>query len=127
MLIFDYENAKFIDDTIGTQKQVLVSGISLSGIDAENYDLQNLTYITSATVAAPADIAGSVYYIDWSTPEFFTGDVTCQGCIDWKSLYKMLKIEDNIKSIINYVNLSTQMKKISLLLKKNKKMNWKKT
>ena len=104
---FEYENAKFIDDTIGTQKQVLVSGISLSGIDAENYDLQNLTYITSATVAAPADIAGSVYYIDWSTPEFFTGDVTCQGCIDWKSLYKMLKIEDNIKSIINYVNLST--------------------
>ena len=64
--------------------------------------MQNLTYITSATVAAPADIAGSVYYIDWSTPEFFTGDVTCQGCIDWKSLYKMLKIEDNIKSIINY-------------------------
>ena len=106
-VIFNYENAKFIDDTIGTQKQVLVSGISLSGIDAENYDLQNLTYITSATVAAPADIAGSVYYIDWSTPEFFTGDVTCQGCIDWKSLYKMLQIEDNIKSIINYVNLST--------------------
>ena len=33
--------------------------------------------------------------------------MTCQGCIDWKSLYKMLKIEDNIKSIINYVNLST--------------------
>ncbi len=30
------------------------------------------------------------------------------GCIDWKRLYKMLKIEDNIKSIINYVNLSDQ-------------------
>ena len=44
--------------------------------------------ILTATVAAPADIAGSVYYIDWSTPEF-TGDAICQGCIDWKSLYKI--------------------------------------
>jgi hypothetical protein len=107
-VIFEYEKAKFIDDTIGTEKQVLVSGIFLSGSDAENYDLQNTSYITSATVAAPADIAGSVYYIDWSTPEFFTGDVVCNGCIDWKRLYKMLQIEDNIKSIINYVNLSDQ-------------------
>jgi hypothetical protein len=107
-VIFEYEKAKFIDDTIGTEKQVLVSGIFLSGPDAENYKLQNTSYVTSATVAAPADIAGSVYYIDWSTPEFFKGDVVCNGCIDWKRLYKMLKIEDNIKSIINYVNLSDQ-------------------
>ena len=46
--------------------------------------------------------------------------MTCQGCIDWKSLYKMLKIEDNIKSIINYVNLSTEEENKSASKEKQK-------
>jgi hypothetical protein len=105
---FEYEDAKFIDDTIGAQKQVRVSGIYLSGSDANNYSLLNTTAITSATVAAPANIAGSVYYVDWTTPTFFSGDTSCNNCIDWKRLYKMLKIDDRIKSIINYVSISNQ-------------------
>ena len=105
---FEYEEAKFIDDTIGTEKQVMVSGIYLSGSDANNYSLLNTTAITSATVAAPANIAGSVYYVDWTTPTFFTGSTSCNNCIDWKRLYQMLKIDDKIKSIINYVSISNQ-------------------
>jgi hypothetical protein len=105
---FEYEKAKFIDDTIGAEKQVRVSGIYLSGSDANNYSLLNTTAITSATVAAPADIAGSVYYVDWTTPTFFSGSTSCNNCIDWKRLYKMLKIDDKITSIINYVSISNQ-------------------
>ena len=105
---FEYGEARFIDDTIGAEKIVRISGIYLSGPDANNYNLLNTTAFASAVVSAPADIAGSVYYIDWATPTFVGGDTSCNNCIDWKRLYKMLKIDDKIKSIINYVSISNQ-------------------
>ena len=105
---FEYGEARFIDDTIGAEKLVRISGIYLSGPDANNYNLLNTTAFASAVVSAPADIAGSVYYIDWATPTFVGGDASCNNCIDWKRLYKMLKIDDKIKSIINYVSISNQ-------------------
>ena len=112
-VIFEYDKAKFIDDTIGTEKQVLVTGIFLSGSDAGNYELLNTSAITSATVAAPADVAGSVYYIDWSTPTYVNNGTSCAGCIDWRKLYEMLDIDETLKSIINWVNLSREDKKKS--------------
>ena len=103
----------------------IIIGAFVSGLDAGNYELQNTSALTSATVAAPADVAGSVYYIDWSTPNHVNNGTSCAGCIDWRKLYEMLEIDETLKSIINWVNLSREDKKKSASREDEKRPNQK--
>ncbi len=47
-----YTNAFFADPNVGTNKQVTVTGISISGSDAGNYSLANATATTTAKILA---------------------------------------------------------------------------
>jgi hypothetical protein len=47
-----YSSATFADKNVGSGKAVTVTGISISGTDAGNYDLQNMTANTTANITA---------------------------------------------------------------------------
>ena len=47
-----YTNATFSDKNVGMAKTVTVSGISISGTDAGNYSLSNITATTTANITA---------------------------------------------------------------------------
>src|SRR5262249_46139996 len=47
-----YSSATFADRNVGTAKPVNVSGISISGSDAGNYALSNITATTTANISA---------------------------------------------------------------------------
>src|SRR6185369_10595647 len=47
-----YTSASFADKNVGTGKTVSVSGISISGADAGNYNLLNTTASTTADITA---------------------------------------------------------------------------
>ena len=47
-----YASASFADKNVGTSKTVSASGISISGLDAGNYNLLNTTATTAANITA---------------------------------------------------------------------------
>jgi hypothetical protein len=52
-VIDSYASASFSDSNVGTNKTVTVTGIAISGSDAGNYALQNLTTTTTADILSP--------------------------------------------------------------------------
>ena len=52
ILTVDYTSSSFVDENVGDNKPVNVSGISISGTDAGNYALGNTTAVTSADITA---------------------------------------------------------------------------
>ncbi|MDO9025001.1 YDG domain-containing protein, partial [Zwartia sp.] len=53
MLVLHKTDANFFDKNVGTDKSVTVTGITLTGADAENY-IPNTTAVTTATITAAA-------------------------------------------------------------------------
>ncbi len=47
-----FSNAAFTNNLVGTNKQILVTGISISGLDATNYTLLNTNAATAASITA---------------------------------------------------------------------------
>ena len=59
VVILSYTTATFADKNVGAGKTVVVSGISISGADADNYTLRNTSTTTTADITTKA-LAGSI-------------------------------------------------------------------
>jgi hypothetical protein len=57
LVTLSYATANFSDPFVGTGKTVTVTGISISGDDAGNYDLQNTTTTTTADITPASNVA----------------------------------------------------------------------